>query len=162
MSSSYPVISCTCTCTITKPSGLVRFLPNPMRFIRWSTRSFSSRTGNPYCCTKVGVIIFTWLPLSTKALTFLPSMVKSTSVSGLIQCEMGPPASSSGCWIHPITRMFMSGHVFVNLGMGWLFSPTPLDFNFSWCHRLKALQCGQSLAKWPGDPHTKPFRSSLW
>ena len=34
MSSSYPMISRTCTCRITKPSGLVLFPPNPTRFSR--------------------------------------------------------------------------------------------------------------------------------
>ena len=31
-SSSYPVIPCTCMCRMTNPSGLVHFLPTPMRF----------------------------------------------------------------------------------------------------------------------------------
>ena len=78
-SSSYLTISLTCMCRITDPSGLVRFLPSPTRFNGWSTKSTSSRTGNPYCHTKAGVIVFTRLPLSTKAWTFLPSTIKSTS-----------------------------------------------------------------------------------
>ena len=32
VSSSYPVIPCTCMCRMTNPSILVCFLPNPMRF----------------------------------------------------------------------------------------------------------------------------------
>ena len=43
-------------------------------------------------------------------------MVRSTSVSGLIQWEMGPPTSNSGSQIRPITWMFTSGHVFIDLG----------------------------------------------
>ena len=113
-----PAISHTCTCRITKPSGLVRFPPNPTRFNGWSTRSSSGRTGNPYCCTKVGMIVFTRLPLSTKALTFLPSVVRSTSVSGPIQYETGPPTSSSESWICPVTQTFISGHWFIVLGVG--------------------------------------------
>ena len=33
-SSSYPAIPCTCTCKMTKLSGLVHFPPNPTRFTR--------------------------------------------------------------------------------------------------------------------------------
>ena len=51
-SSSYPTISHTCMCRITKLSRLVHFLPNP-------TMSSNGRTGNPYCSTKVGMIVFT-------------------------------------------------------------------------------------------------------
>ena len=115
-SSSYPAISR--TCRITKPSGLVHFPPNPTRFNGWLTRSSSSRTGNPYCCMKAGVIVFTQLPLSAKALTFLPSIVKSTSISGPIQCETGPPTSNSGSQICPITWTFTSGRWFIILRAG--------------------------------------------
>ena len=59
MSSSYPAISLTCTSRIMNLSGLVHFLPSATRFNRWSTRSSSGRTGNPYCCTKAGMIVFT-------------------------------------------------------------------------------------------------------
>ena len=58
-SSSYPAISYTCMCRIMNPSRLVHFLPNPTRFNGWSTRSSSSRIGNPYCCMKAGMIVFT-------------------------------------------------------------------------------------------------------
>ena len=106
---SYSVIFHTCMHRIMNLSRLVHSPPNPTRFNGWSTRSSSGSTGNPYCCTKVDVIVFTRLPLSTKALTFLPSMVKSTSVSGLIQYETGPPTSNSGSQIHPVTWTFTSG-----------------------------------------------------
>ena len=127
--------------------------PHPTRFNGWLTRSSSGRTGSPYCRTKVGVIVFTLLPLSAKALTFLPSIIKSTSISGPIQCAAGSPPTSSGSQIYPITWTLTSGHWFIILGVGRLFSPTPLAFNCSRCHLLKASQCGQFLAKWPGDPH---------
>ena len=94
-SSLYLVISLTCTHRITNLSRLVHFLPNPTRFNGWSIRSTSGRTGNPHCCTKVGVIVFTWLSLSTKALTFLPSIITLTSVSGPIQHAVGPSSVPS-------------------------------------------------------------------
>ena len=130
-----------------------------MRLSGWLTKSSSSRTGNSYCHIKAGMIMFTWLPLSTRALTFLSSMVSSTNVSGLIQCDMGPPTSNSGSQIHQMTWTFTSDWVFIAPGVGWLFSPTPLAFICSQCHLLKALWCRQSLAKWPGDPHMKHFLS---
>ena len=158
---SYLVISLNCMCRIMNPSRLVYFLPNPTRFNGWLTKSTSGRTGNLHCCMKVGMIVFTRLPLSAKAWTFLPSIVKSTSISGLIQGAVGPPMTSSGSQLHSITQTLTSGHWFEIFGAGRLFLPTPLVFNCSWCHLLKALQCGQSLAKWPDDPHTKHFCSSL-
>ena len=108
-SSSYPVISLTQTCRIMNLSRLVHFLPHPTRFNGWLTKSTSGRTGNPHCHMKASMIVFTWLPLSTKALTFLPSIIKSTSVSGWIQCMVGPSMASSGFQLCPITRTFTSG-----------------------------------------------------
>ena len=88
-------------------------------------------------------------------------LTKSTSGrTGNPHCYM-PPATSSGSQLYPVMWTLTSGHWFVILGMGSLFSPAPLAFNFSRCHLLKASWCGQFLAKWPGDPHTKYFRSSL-
>ena len=46
MSSSYPVISLTCTQRIMKPSGLVYHPPKPVRFSGWSTKSTSGRMGS--------------------------------------------------------------------------------------------------------------------
>ena len=83
-------------------------------------------------------------------------MVRSTSVSGPIQCEVGPPASNSG---FPIMRTFTSGRVFTDPRVGGLLSPAPLEFACSRCHRLNALWWGQPLVKWPGNPHTKHFHS---
>ena len=53
-------------------------------------------------------------------------MVRSTSVSGPIQCDVGPAASNSGFWIHPIMQTFTSGWVFPDPGVGGLLSfPCP-------------------------------------
>ena len=49
MSSSYPVILVTCTCSIMKPRGWVLVPPNPSKLR--STRSPSSSTGNWCLCT---------------------------------------------------------------------------------------------------------------
>ena len=111
-SSPYLAISLTCMCRIMNPSRLVHFLPSPTRFNGWSTKSTSGRTGNPHCCMKAGMIVFTWLPLSAKALTFLPSIIKSTSVSGPIQCVVGPPVTTRRSRHCPITWTFTSGHWF--------------------------------------------------
>ena len=125
-------------------------------------RSSRGRTGNPYCCTRVGVIIFTWLPLSARALKFLPSMVSSTSISGLIQCKVCPPASNCGFRICLIMRTFTSGREIADPRAGGLLSPTPLEFAWSQCHLLNALWWGQPQAKWPGNLHTKHCHSSHW
>ena len=59
VSLSYPATPHTCMHKMTNLSGLVHFPPNPMRFNGQSMRSSRGRTGNPYCCTKAGVIVFT-------------------------------------------------------------------------------------------------------
>ena len=97
------VISLNCKCRIMNLSGLVHFLLNPTRFNGWSTRSTSDRTGNPHCCMKASMSVFTWLPLSTKALASLPSIVKSTSVSGLIQCAADTSMTNSRSRLCAIT-----------------------------------------------------------
>ena len=48
MSSSYPTISLTWTCKVTKPRSLVLVPPNPIKFRGYSTRSPSGRTGNSH------------------------------------------------------------------------------------------------------------------
>ena len=115
VSSSYPAIPHTCMRKMTNPSGLVHIPPSPMRF--------TGRTGNPHCCTRVGVIVFTSLPLSARALKFLPSTVNSTSVSGPCQCAVGPPAFNCGFQTRPIMQTFTSGWECAALGVGEPFSP---------------------------------------
>ena len=43
-------------------------------------------------------MVFTWLPLSAKALTFCTSTRRPTSVSRPIQCTVGPALMSRGSW----------------------------------------------------------------
>ena len=125
-------------------------------------RSSRGRTRNPYYCTRAGVIVFTWLPLSARVLKFLPSTVSSTSISGPIQCEVGPPASNCGYQIRLIMRTFTSGRELADPGAGGLLSPAPLELAWSRCHLLNASQWGQPRAKWPSNLHMKHCRSSHW
>ena len=94
-----------------EPEQTCSFSTQPHK-VHWLTRSASGRTGNPHCRMKAGMIVFTWLALSAKALTFLPSIIKSTSISGLIQHAAGPSTTSSGSWLCPVTQTFTSGHWF--------------------------------------------------
>ena len=64
------------------PKGLVRPPPKPTKFTGWSTSSSNGRTGNSWHFTYVGVMTFTWLPLSARVIASLPSTTISTNVSG--------------------------------------------------------------------------------
>ena len=78
--------------------GLVFILPNPIKFSGWSTRSPRSRMGNSCWCTKLGITMFTWLPLSAKALISHTSTTRLTRVSGPTQCAVGPLLKSEEVW----------------------------------------------------------------